>query len=212
MNTAKQLKPEQEVDISRSRMYHLLSLGFSFPGEKLQSARNELQTLAATLYPDIDITVMDIDFTSAEMESEYINVFDGVEQKQYCKPYEGLWQEANRAKRQWEVKKFYHVFGLGLDEQLNEMPDHIMHELEFMHFLSYQMVAVSSGGSTGENDNRAEHFLLAQKDFLERHISQWVPAFCEHLPKKTEMPFYLQLAELTSRFVADDLRWLQGEA
>jgi len=52
MNTAVQITPEQEINITRSRFYYLLALGFSFPDEQLRSCRSELQGMADTLYPD----------------------------------------------------------------------------------------------------------------------------------------------------------------
>ncbi|MFQ5644474.1 MAG: molecular chaperone TorD family protein [Thiogranum sp.] len=205
------MSSETKVDITRSRMYHLLALGFSFPDGRLGAALPELQALATILYPDIGISADSAGLASAQLEAEYINVFDGQEQKRCCKPYEGQWLQDDRARRQWEVKKFYSIFGLRLNEQRNEMPDHISHELEFMHFLSYQMVASGSAGRSRANGDRTEQLRLAQKDFLERHVSQWVPEFCRHLPEKTRLPFYLQLAELTGRFVIDDLHWIRGE-
>ncbi len=207
------LSPENKVDITRSRMYYLLSVAFSFPDEKLQPVQEELWELAATLYPEMEWQQINIDESSEKIEVEYINMFDGHEQKKYCKPYEGLWQEADRAKRQWEVKKYYQFFGLGLNADINEMPDHIMYELEFMHYLCYRMVKASNK-TTLENSNNSDkdqaiNYLQAQKDFLERHLSIWTGDFCELLDEKTEQAFYHQLSRLTTKFISDDLSWVQ---
>ena len=214
MNTITKITPEQEINITRSRFYYLLALGFSFPGEQLRSCRSELQELADTLYPDHELDALGQDDTD-ELESEYINVFDGIEQKQYCKPYEGQWLEADRAKRQWEVKKFYNFFGLAIDSKTNEMPDLLALELEFMHFLAYRSASVSSvteaAGLSEKDPNQAEHYLCAQRDFMARHLSQWIPNFCAKLQDKTHMPFYIQLARLTDKFIADDLEWLNAD-
>ncbi len=150
----------------------------------------------------MDIKTEVVDFSSNDMEEEYINVFDGHEQDVYCKPYEGLWEAGDSAKRQWEVKKFYSFFGLGLNKQLNEVPDHIIFELEFMHFLIFNMV---------DNKDQHEHFLHAQKDFLERHLGQWVTKFCNLLTEKTDIPFYKQLANVTNKFITDDLEWVRNQ-
>ena len=206
------LTPGETVNAIRSRLYYLLSLAFSFPGEELQSARSELWGLAITLYPDMGINREGLNISLDDMASEYINVFDGHDQKKYCKPYEGQWHEADRARRQWEIKKFYRFFGLGLNKANNEMPDHIMCELEFMHFLSYRMVATGAGGLTDREANRPQHFLQAQKDFLERHLHSWVDGFCKQLLDKTDILFYHQLARITARFIKDDLEWLQDQA
>ncbi len=218
MNTAVQITPEQEIDITRSRFYYLLALGFSFPAEQLRSCRSELQELADTLYPALNLNALGLDVSGkqddeAELEAEYINVFDGIEQKQYCKPYEGQWLEADRVKRQWEVKKFYNFFGLAIDSKTNEMPDSLAMELEFMHFLAYRSAnaqSVIDAAQPSANDaNQTEHYLRAQLDFMARHLSQWVPNFCEKLKDKTSVPFYVQLAQLTEKFITDDLEWLK---
>lgn len=218
MNTAVQITPEQEINITRSRFYYLLALGFSFPDEQLRSCRSELQALADTLYPTLKLDALGLDISGkqnddAELESEYINVFDGIEQKQFCKPYEGQWLEADRAKRQWEVKKFYSYFGLAIDSKTNEMPDSLAMELEFMHFLAYRSASAQStmdmANKAEKDPNQADHYLRAQRDFMARHLSQWIPNFCGKLHEKTSTQFYLQLAQLTDKFIADDLEWLK---
>ncbi|HFD80383.1 MAG TPA: hypothetical protein ENK05_08345 [Gammaproteobacteria bacterium] len=212
MNRAQLPEPEQQVDIVRSRLYHLLSVAFSFPTERTVAAGRELRDLAETLYPEPEWDALDGSAAREELEAEYINVFDGVDQSRYCKPYEGLWNESDRARRQWEVKKFYSFFGLTLDRRLNEMPDHILYQLEFMHYLSYHMVrAAGTTAHPGGTVNGVENFRQAQQDFLERHLCQWLPAFCERLQASSALPFYRQLAQLTSRFVADDLEWIRSQ-
>jgi len=208
------LTPENTVDVIRSRMYYLLSLAFSFPDKKLQDVQAELWELAATFYPEMEINKKVINNVSSdEMEAEYINVFDGHEQKKYCKPYEGLWEDADRAKRQWEVKKFYQFFGLGLNKEINEMPDHIMYELEFLHYLNYRMIEAGNveNMEKASESNQPENYLQAQKDFLERHLSAWVDEFCSLLQEKTTLAFYDQLARVSRQFIADDVEWVQQQ-
>jgi DMSO reductase family type II enzyme chaperone len=111
--------------------------------------------------------------------------------------------------KQWEVKKFYRAFGLDLNEKTREMPDHIVNELEFMHFLAH--LAVKAGrGQLGSRVGRGQ-YVHAQKDFLERHLGQWIGKFCEALQEKTDERFYLQLAVLTAQFVEDDLEWVRDQ-
>ncbi len=83
---------------------------------------------------------------------------------------------------QWEVKKFYRAFGLDLNEEAREVPDHIVNELEFMHFLAHLAVAAGRGRLGGSVDRR--QYVHAQKDFLERHLGQWTARFCEALQEK----------------------------
>jgi DMSO reductase family type II enzyme chaperone len=111
--------------------------------------------------------------------------------------------------KQWEVKKFYRAFGLDLNEKTHEVPDHIVNELEFMHFLAFLAVEASRG-QLGDSVGR-EQYVHAQKDFLERHLGQWTAKFCEALQEKTDEQFYVQLAILTAQFVKDDLEWVRDQ-
>jgi len=201
------LTDEEIIDINRSRLYGLLALGFGFPGKKLNSSQAELRDVAATLYPDLEPGEENVNLLAGRIESLYINVIDGHDQKRACRPYETAWRSGDRSMQQWEVKQFYTLFGL--EKANNELPDHIVSELEFMHFLSHQAVEASRGLLGGGDSMR--RFVHAQKDFLERHLLQWVPKYCAALQEKLDEPFYLQLAALTARFIDDDLDWVTAQ-
>jgi len=51
-------------------------------------------------------------------------------------------------------------------------------------------------------------YLLAQKDFLERHLMQWVPGFRNKLQNS---PFYFQLAEITLLFITCEFELLTAD-
>jgi DMSO reductase family type II enzyme chaperone len=203
------LTDEDLVDVNRSRLYKLLALGFGFPCKELHASQSELRDIAAALYPGLELDLKDVNLLAPEIESLYINVIDGQAQKQACRPYETTWREGDHSMQQWEVKKFYQIFGLELNKETNELPDHIVNELEFMHFLSHQAVEASRG-LIGDGDSH-RHFVHAQKDFLERHLSLWVPKFCTALQEKIDEPFYQNLAVLTAQFIKDDLEWVQEQ-
>jgi putative dimethyl sulfoxide reductase chaperone len=203
------LTQEDLVDVNRSRLYRLLALGFEFPSDESHGAQAELSGLAAALYPELELIQQDVDLRAPEIESMYINVIDGHDQKNSCRPYETAWRDGDRSMQQWEVKKLYQVFGLELNREINELPDHIVNELEFMHFLSHQAVEAGRGLLGGGNSRK--QYIHAQKDFLERHITRWVPKFCSALREKITEPFYRDLAALTANFVMDDLEWMQEQ-
>ena len=204
-----ELTDEDLVDVSRSRLYKLLALGFSFPCEELHAAQAELWEIAAALYPDLELNQQEVNLLSPEIESFYINVIDGHDQKKECRPYETAWRKGERSMQQWEVKKLYQMFGLEPNPELNELPDHLINELEFMHFLSHQAVEANRG-LLADGDSRKQ-YVHAQKDFLERHLSLWVPKFCSVLQEKIDEPFYINLAVITARFIMDDLDWVREQ-
>lgn len=206
MNT---LTDQELVDVNRSRLYKLLALGFGFPCRELHAAQGELRDIAAALYPDMELAMEGVDLLDPEVESAYINIIDGHDQKKACRPYETAWRDGDRSMQQWEVKKLYQLFGLELNKEVNELPDHIVNELEFMHILSH--LAVQAGrGRLGDSGSRRQ-YVHAQKDFLERHLCQWIPRFCSALRQKMTEPFYINLAILTEQFVMDDLELVQEQ-
>lgn len=206
--------PEDEVDILRSRFYALLARAFSFPTARLEEEQEELWSLAHAFCPELVPEPEAAPRIRAEtLEPEYINRFDGVDRNSYCKPYEGLWFEGDRAQRQWEVKKFYRFFGLAPDPDRREMPDHIAVELEFMHFLGYRYLVCKGLASDelagGKDPNGPEHYLAAQRDFLERHLSRWLPAFRDRLIETEAPAFHVLAARVAACFVEADLEWVQ---
>jgi DMSO reductase family type II enzyme chaperone len=203
------LSDSEMVDVSRSRMYKLLALAFGFPGKEQQESQQELWDFAETFCPDLGLNREPAELTSPHFESLYINVLDGHAPDQACRPYESAWGDGDKVKHQWEVKAFYRFFGLDMTEENKELPDHIVNEFEFMHFLATR--SVEAGRKESKDPNGREHYLRAQKDFLERHL-QWMPAFCEALEKKTDELFYTQLARITARFVKDDLEWVREQS
>lgn len=106
-----------------------------------------------------------------EREVEFVSTFEGRSLQQYegsCRPRVG------RDGILEEVLRFYHHFGLKLSETRRDFPDNFITELEFMaHLVRLQRDSAKQGG-----DQRP--FMLAQRDFLVRHLALWA----EELPNR----------------------------
>ncbi len=87
------------------------------------------------------------------------------------------------------------------DEGKREHPDHLCAELEFLHFLTFKEAQAVEDGNT----ELLKGYRLAQKDFLKRHLIQWVPKFHGRLQSSARFPFYTELARITSVFLAQDM-------
>ncbi len=81
------------------------------------------------------------------------------------------------------VLEFYFGTGLTFHEEYEAQPDHI--SLEFL-FMSYLI----------DIGNRE-----LQQKFLEGHITNWVPYYCEQLMKEAKTLFYREIAEITKDFI-----------
>ena len=95
---------------------------------------------------------------------------------------------------------FYHEAGFTLKEDMRDLPDHIVHELEFMGIR-----ATEESQASGNEKIKLEEI---QMDFLSRFILPWVPTFCEKVAEHSCYPFYCNLANLTKVFINFEKNYL----
>lgn len=92
----------------------------------------------------------------------------------------------------------------GLDIAVNEVPDHIAIELEFIYLLIFkQMQAIRNS-----NHSQARKYLEKQSSFLNTHLGAWMPMFTDQVEKNANTLFYQKLARLTNSFITQDLKGL----
>jgi TorA maturation chaperone TorD len=95
------------------------------------------------------------------------------------------------------VKKFIESAGLQYKSEFTGMPDHISVELEFM-----QRVTEREAEAWEENNSDgALYCLKMEKKFIEEHLAQWIPIFCDKVISQTQLSFYLEMAKLTKSFI-----------
>jgi putative dimethyl sulfoxide reductase chaperone len=85
-----------------------------------------------------------------------------------------------------EVAGFYASAGLTIEEEFDLIPDHLYLELLFMSYLI-----------------EANKYDL-QKKFLEGHLMNWVPYYCDELLKESKTVFYREIAEITRDFLMSE--------
>ncbi|GMQ79591.1 MAG: molecular chaperone TorD family protein [Thermodesulfobacteriota bacterium] len=103
-----------------------------------------------------------------------------------------------------DVKKFIEATGLGYEAGYKGMPDHISVEFEFMAALARREVQAWFEG----DEASARSCVAVQKKFLEEHLIQWIPDFCEKVIRHAELPFYRAVAELTRGFIEFEIEEL----
>lgn len=121
-------------------------------------------------------------------------------------PYESVWRGEGRVMGNWTqlVLKKYHEAGIGMDMQ-DELPDYIGIELKFMALLSYHE---AEGWRSGDI-LKAIRFIKLQKGFMDEHIQQWVPEFCNRMAEDAVSSFYRGCALLTKRYLEIDMERLR---
>lgn len=99
-----------------------------------------------------------------------------------CPPYESVYRSEDRqvlGPSTEAVVTWYRTYGVGLDPQLGDLPDHVAAELEFLGHLQHR-------GETA-----------AMERFLEEHPRQWLPEFLDCVQTVARVPFYRELAVAT---------------
>lgn len=224
MTKSSQVYAVQVSPADRSTIYKLLSLAFHYPTEDLihafqngeymnellaaLSAIPHLQSLAAEWDQSAEKSREQLNGVSfADFEVNFVRTFDVGTSTPPCPPFEGFYRkEKGQTTIMLEVSEFYKHFGLAMDQDdgKRELPDHLCAELEFLHFLSFK----ETQAREEENSELLEGYLLAQKDFLERHLCQWLPDFAEKLQTSTYEPFYAELARLATDVTKLDHEWV----
>lgn len=210
----------------RSSLYRLLALGFKYPTreafERFRSGEfmrdliahiASLPHLAELAQEEAFITdkiSRDLEGVAFEdFETAYVGTFDVGFPEPPCPPYEGLYNKTMpRGEVMLEVGAFYTHFGLAMNqaEGKRELPDYLPAELEFLHFLTFKEAQAREAG-----DPKLVHdYGLAQKDFLERHLSGWLPKFSERVRGVEALAFYPDLARILTRFVDGEFALLKA--
>ncbi len=211
------LTTKEEVAIgSRSRFYQLLSMSFRFPdklfseGVKNGDFLGQVKAIASTLpfeFSSLDEDTFRGKGIDQDLEellgAEYIRLFDvGVKGRPSCPLYEGSYRSGRKGLME-DLVRFYNHFGLTLSRKDWELPDHITTELEFIHYLSFkELLAIRS-------QQDPFPYIRAQRDFLSRHPTNWIPKFRQKLLKSSPIRFYEKLVEVTETFLLLDQNHLE---
>jgi DMSO reductase family type II enzyme chaperone len=203
--------------ILRSYIYHLLASGYKYPTlEMFKQFRDgqhlgdlfalicALPYLSTVVEDEINLfakmykDLQDLGFQ--DLEVKYVAAFDVGFPEPPCPAYEGHYADkVSRTETMMEVSAFYKHFGLSMDQEegKRELPDYISAELEFMHFLAYKEAQAREDC----DQELLKGYILAQRDFLERHLTRWLPKFYEKVLSVEDLPFYPDLARITLGFI-----------
>lgn len=104
------------------------------------------------------------------------------------------------------VSGIYGLSGLAVSPEINELPDHIAIELEFMSFLcEKETTALKEGNQNGMAAAQQE-----QRNFMENHLVRWFPKFAKKALKEANHELlYCKVVETTFAFLRDELEVLE---
>ena len=104
----------------------------------------------------------------------------------------GLWGKSTA-----DVKHYIQRSGYKYRQEFHGLPDHISVELEFMGGISGQ----EADGWRQRDAGLINSTRQVQKEFLTEHLINWIPKFCSKVVEAAELPYYREMARLTSRFM-----------
>ncbi len=137
-----------------------------------------------------------------DLAVEYTRLFLGP--GKHISPHESVHHQ--REDGQWgklwgkstvEVKKFIEATGLSYTDDYKGLPDHISVEFEFMQ----QLILAEEQAWMDEDRDKAVACRQVEKKFIEEHLINWIPNFCEKVVQEAELPFYKAVATLTRSFI-----------
>ena len=138
--------------------------------------------------------------TLDDLAADYAKTFlgAGIAQGSAAFPYESVYTSPKRIMMQnaWsEVTEIYESKGVEVTGESSDLKaDHIAIELEYMAFLC---------DDTSRNTETL-FGLEEQKEFLNRHLLNWVPEFCLDIKYFADTEFYRMVGQLTTGFLQFD--------
>lgn len=200
-------------DEGRAGMYGMMALGFTYPDANLheywnnggfvkdlgdsvdKAVPNLLENYQTAIAPNLKLTVNYEDF-----EAQYLNAFETDLPKRSVSLYEGSYvRSGGKADLLLELKDFYSNFGLEVSEELHELEDRITAELEFMQFLTLKQC---------QSGIDKKPYILAQRDFLERHLAPWMPLLQKEVRRRDVSTYYIALTDLLADYIEMELSQL----
>lgn len=99
------------------------------------------------------------------------------------------------------VKNYIEACGFQYNPDNHELPDHISTELEFLAEITRQEAVAWQENQITKVSNCLEF----EREFFDRHIGRWLPAFCERVLERAELPFYRRIIELARNFLDEEV-------
>lgn len=198
MTTPQQMRLTDENQIERrAQTYRLLSPCFHDPGEQLRDQ------LAAVSENNVRFDVDTLRTAATDLEQlrlDHTKLFVGPFEIT-ASPYGSTYLDSSgqvMGESTADVKQWYRQEALEID--LNEPPDHVAAELEFVGVLAIAQREAAANGDAAT----ATEYASKQYEFLSQHLGRWVSELAENMQTHAETEFYRVLGQETRSFVEND--------
>jgi TorA maturation chaperone TorD len=195
--------------LARAAVYRLLGLALAYPTPARMAEIPRVAGAAASVAPSPELASRLLAVGTLAraadaplLAAEHVFLFD---RQAPCPPYEGAWGDVPRLAGKpallADVAGFYAAFGLLPSTTQADLEDHVVAELEFMSALATK----EAWALAEDNAEWLEVTRAAEVRFLTDHLGRWAQAFTETLRSASPVPYYAQVADLLST-------WIAGEA
>ena len=190
-------------NISKINIYSALSGCYFPPDENLNVFLDQLEQNIGSWIPEAQKLVISMIAELQNQENgltelilEYSRLFLGPFEV-LAPPFGSVYLNPNKKMVMDEttndVVDLYLRAGLDVDENFNNLPDHITAELEFMHYLYFQLHAALSE----DKKDQADEFQKLKTDFFHNHLGKWGITFTDKVRENAQMDFYRRLGQVT---------------
>ncbi len=147
----------------------------------------------------------DVATLSVELASAYSYLFLGAGGPRSAPPYESVYTSGsffqNATRQNQDILERHE---LGIRPDVHEPADHIAVQLEMIAHLANDQEILAAAGKCVDEE-KAE-----QKEFIETHLLNWVPAFCQDCTDRDSGGFYAGVAQIAVAMLKEDLIHLSG--
>jgi len=206
METYKQIECEDRASetASRAGIYTLLSEIYrDVPSESLLNTLRAPAFAEALREAGLDLEVFFFSDTLSSYQKalavEYTRLFVGPGK------HLSLFESVHREGQLWgqttiAVIESIRAGGLYYEQDDKNFADHLSVALEFMaHLLKREVAALRAGDL--QEVQAAQHL---QNQFLNEHLSRWLPTLCDAVIVQSRSPFYREMAKLTQDFMTQE--------
>ena len=119
-------------------------------------------------------------------------------------PYETFYADAEGQMRGLltaQLEENYLNAGLAISPELNELPDHISVQLEFLAYLCMK----ESEAHTANEELQAAQFRDLQTSFMGQHLARWFPSFAKRIKEADPGSIYQYLLPAVYEFLRNEL-------
>lgn len=200
------------LESARKDTYKGLSVCFCLPDNSfipvLENLEHQLTLLNSEATSSVSRMIRFFDNINdiKELQIEFSKLFVGP-YSQLAPPYGSVYIEEKKTlmgESTVDVLNKYNNAGIAVAETFKEAPDHIVAELEFMHYLIYKEIEALKS----DTDDLPQLFLVQQKDFLNQHLNKWIDVFSDNIEKHATSVFYKKLSGVVRIFVKEDIDYL----